>query len=295
MSHQQLWTSSAQTTVYPPLVEYTLWLADDALILSHRLGEWVTRAPELEEDIALANIALDLLGQARGLLTYAAHLEGVGRDEDALAYLRDEREFRNLLITELPNGDFGCTIARQLAFSTYQFELYSRLMSGSDATLAAIAAKAVKEVNYHRDHATQWVLRLGDGTDESHRRMQAGLLAVWPYTAEMFATDVLTDELTNELAGVAVDPASLHDPWLTYVADIVAEAGLEVPMVGPGGRPEVPPEVRKVGLEVRGAGIEIPATGLVRSGGRRGLHSEAMGHLLAHMQYLHRSHPGVSW
>jgi ring-1,2-phenylacetyl-CoA epoxidase subunit PaaC len=246
------------------LVTYALRLGDDALILSHRLGEWIASAPELEEDIALANIGLDLLGQARALLTYASGVEGAGRDEDTLAYRRDEREFTNLQLVELPNGDFGVTIARQLAFSAYQYELYSRLRSSADPTLAAIAAKAIKEVAYHRDHAAQWVLRLGDGTAESHRRMQAGLAEVWPYVGEMFDADEVTDAVTAD--GTAVDPAALREPWAGYVEPLLARATLEVPE----------PTFRG-------------------QGGRRGIHTEAMGHLLAEMQHLHRAHPGASW
>ncbi|WP_026875573.1 1,2-phenylacetyl-CoA epoxidase subunit PaaC [Jiangella gansuensis] len=247
-----------------PLVDYSLRLGDDSLVLAQRLGEWVARAPELEEDVALANIALDLLGQARTLLTYAGQVEGAGRDEDALAYWRDDRDFRNVLLAELPNGDFAVTMARQLMVSAYQYELYDRLRASADETLAAIAGKAVKEVHYHRDHATQWVLRLGDGTDESRRRMVAGLEAVWPYTDELFDTDDVTDLLSTD--AVAVDPASLRDPWRAYVGGVLAEAGLE------------PPD-------------DVPA----RRGGRHGLHTEQLGYLLAEMQHLHRSHPGASW
>jgi ring-1,2-phenylacetyl-CoA epoxidase subunit PaaC len=246
------------------LVTYALRLGDDALILSHRLGEWIASAPELEEDIALANIGLDLLGQARALLTYAGEVEGAGRDEDTLAYRRDEREFTNLQLVELPNGDFGVTIARQLAFSAYQYELYSRLRSAADPMLAAIAAKAVKEVAYHRDHAAQWVLRLGDGTEESHRRMQAGLAEVWPYVDEMFEPDEIIDALRAD--GAAVDPAALREPCAAFVEPLLARATLEVPE----------PTFRG-------------------HGGRRGIHTEAMGHLLAEMQHLHRAHPGASW
>ncbi|SED75253.1 1,2-phenylacetyl-CoA epoxidase subunit PaaC [Jiangella alba] len=235
---------------------YALALGDDALVLAQRLGEWVARAPELEEDVALANIALDLLGQARTLLTYAGELEGRGRDEDALAYWRDDREFRNLLLVELPNGDFAVTMARQLVFAAYQYELYDRLRAGADDTLAAIAGKAVKEVRYHRDHATQWVLRLGDGTDESRGRMVAGLETVWPYV----------DELFEPFDGAGVDPAALREPWTAYVHGVLAEAGLAVPE---------------------------PATR--RGGGRDGLHTEHLGYLLAELQHLHRSHPGVTW
>jgi ring-1,2-phenylacetyl-CoA epoxidase subunit PaaC len=245
-----------------PLTEYVVGLGDDALVLSHRLGEWIAAAPQLEEDVALANIGLDLLGQARSLLSYAGELEGAGRDEDELAFLRDERDFRNLQIVERPNGDFGHTIARQLVFSAYQYELYDRLRTSADVTLAAVAGKAVKEVAYHRDHARQWVLRLGDGTEESHRRMQAGLAHIWPYVAEIFDSW----PVVAALAETAVDPAALRTPWADYVEAVLAEATLKVPDPAFQGR-----------------------------GGRRGLHTEAMGYLLAEMQHLHRAHPGATW
>ena len=243
---------------------YALQLGDDALIMAQRLGEWVSRAPELEEDVAMANIALDLLGQARSLLTYAGEAEGRGRGEDDLAYFRDEREFTNLQIAELANGDFAETVARQLIFSGYQFELYQRLLRSRDQTLAAVAAKAVKEVAYHRDHAVQWTLRLGDGTEESHRRMQAGLTRVWPYVEEMFRTDPLQQALAAD--GVAVDAAELLPAWTRHLTAVLGEATLTWPQV-------------------------LPAPG----GGRRGLHTEQLGHLLAEMQYLARCHPGAQW
>lgn len=258
------WDGTASLAALPPVAEYALRLGDDALILAQRLGEWIANAPQLEEDMALANISLDLLGQARSLLTYAGEVEGKGRDEDDLAFLRIEREFRNLHLVERPNGDFGVTIARQLLFSTYQRELYERLSTSSDEKLAAIAAKAVKEVDYHRDHATQWVLRLGDGTEESHRRIQEGLATVWPYVDEMFEPDELTDSLAERR--IAVDPASLRPAWDAYVDPVLGEATLE-----------------------------RPTAAFVSRGGRRGLHTEAMGYLLAEMQHLHRAYPGGRW
>lgn len=244
------------------LTGYVLGLADDTLILAQRLGEWVTRAPQIEEDIALANIALDLLGQARTLLGYAGEVEGAGRDEDALAFLRDERDFRNVQLVEIPNGDFAVTMARQLIFAGYQYELYRGLLGSTDPTLAGLAAKAVKEVAYHRDHAAQWVLRLGDGTEESHRRMQSGLDRTWPYVDELFES---APELWM-LDGIAVDPASLRPAWDTFVGTVVAEATLITPQ----------PTWRA-------------------RGGRSGYHTEHLGHLLPEMQYLHRAHPGASW
>ena len=252
-------------TTVPDLATYALRLGDDSLVLSQRLGGWITYAPQLEEDVALANIALDLLGQARTLLSYAGEVEGAGRDEDDLAYLRDERDFRNVALVEIPNGDFAVTMARQLCFSTWQLALHQRLTSSADATLAGVAGKSVKEVSYHRDHATQWVLRLGDGTDESHARMQAGLDRVWPYVAELFATDELEQRLAAE--GVAVDVSTLRAEWDAHVDSVLQEAALTRPQGGP----------------------ELPA------GGRRGIHTESFGFLLAEMQHLHRSHPGATW
>lgn len=246
------------------LVTYTLRLADDSLIAAQRMGEWIASAPQIEEDVALGNIALDLLGQARALLTYAGQVEGRGRTEDDLAYLRDERDFLNAQIFELPNGDFGFTMARLLVTSTYHYALYELLQDSADATLAAVAAKAVKEVDYHRDHATQWVLRLGDGTPESRRRMQAGLDRVWPYVGELFESDDVVAALAQD--GIAIDPATLAAPVLAYVNEVAAEATLDAPV----------------------------AT-YSHSGGRRGVHTEEMGYLLAELQHVARSHPGASW
>ncbi len=243
---------------------YALQLGDDALILAQRLGEWVSSAPELEEDVAMANIALDLLGQARALLSYAGQLEDRGRTEDDLAYFRGEREFGNLQIVELDNGDFAQTIARQLLFSSYQLELYQDLQNSRDETLAGVAAKAVKEVSYHRDHATQWALRLGDGTQESHRRMQAGLERIWPYVHEMFRSDPLAQALAAD--GIAVDAPALWPAWHEYLTAVL-----------------------------RAATLTQPDTWIAPGGGRRGLHTERMGYLIAEMQHLARSHPGAKW
>ncbi|MFJ2596171.1 1,2-phenylacetyl-CoA epoxidase subunit PaaC [Streptomyces erythrochromogenes] len=230
-----------------------LALGDDALILSHRLGEWAGHAPVLEEEVALANIALDLLGQARILLSMAG-------DEDELAFLREERSFRNLQLVEQPNGDFAHTIARQLFFSVHQHELYAELARG-DGPFAPLAAKAVKETAYHRDHAEQWTLRLGDGTDESRTRMQAALKALWKYTGELF-------QPVEGLDGV--DWAALEERWLASLTDVVERAGLTLP--------------------------EGPRTGAwAAESGRQGLHTESFGRMLAEMQHLHRSHPGASW
>jgi len=253
------------------LARYALCLGDDALVMAQRLGEWIAAAPQLEEDVALANIALDQLGQARSLLGYAGSLMQPTRSEDELAYFRDERDLRNVQLVErtwaLPGGtgsDFGVTMARMLIWSTYQVELYSRLASSADETLAAIAAKAVKEVDYHRDHATMWVLRLGDGTEESRLRMQAGLEAEWGYVEELFDPSYVDQGLLAN--GVAVDPITLRDPWNSRIDSVLAEATLA--------RPEVSP---------------------ARGGGRDGIHTEQMGYLLAEMQHLARSHPGATW
>ncbi|MGA4997658.1 1,2-phenylacetyl-CoA epoxidase subunit PaaC [Streptomyces arboris] len=234
-----------------------LVLGDDALVLSHRLGEWAGHAPVLEEDVALANIALDLLGQARVLLSLVG-------DEDELAYLREERAFRNLQLVEQPNGDFAHTIARQLYFSVYQHLLYERLAAGG-GEFADLAAKAVKEVAYHRDHAEQWTLRLGDGTAESHERMQAGLEALWRFTGEMFQP---VEGLDATASGV--DPEELEGAWLAAVTGTVERATLTLP-TGP-----------RTGAWTAGAG-------------RQGVHTESFGRMLAEMQHLHRSHPGASW
>ena len=258
------------------LFAYVLSLADDSLIAAQRMGQWIAAAPQLEEDIALGNIALDLLGQARSLLTYAGQVDeaatGKPCDEDSLAYFRDERDFLNVHLVERahggpggePGSDFGVTMARLLILSTYQYELYAALKTSTDETLAAVAAKAVKEVDYHRDHATMWVLRLGDGTGESHAKMQAALDAEWPYVDELFDNAHIDPSLLE--SGVAVDPAGLHDVWQRRVTEVVTQATLTLPVV--------PPAV---------------------TGGRRGIHSEQMGFLLAEMQHLARSHPGAQW
>jgi len=246
------------------LVTYALRLGDDALIMAQRLGSLVTNLPELEEDLAVANIALDLLGQARALLTYAGQLEGKGRGEDELALERDEREFLNVQLVELPDRDFAVTMGRLLLFSTYQLGLYRALTGSRDETLAGVAAKAAKEVAYHRDHAEHWVVRLGDGTEESHARMQAGLAEVWPYGAELFEVDAVQERL--ERAEVAPDLAALRPGWESSIGEVLAEATLE------------PVE-----------------TSWEPSGGRRGLHTESFGYLLAEMQHLRRSHPGARW
>jgi len=252
------------TTTDLDVATYCLRLGDDALVLSQRLCEWSARSPQLEEDVALMNLALDLLGQARHLLTLAGEREGRGRSEDDLAMLRDETDFLSAQLMELDNGDFGQTMARQLLVSAYHLPLWQALTSSTDPDLAGIAGKAVKEAAYHLDHARTWLVRLGDGTDESHRRAQAGLEAVWPYAAELFERDELLDRLV--MRGIAADPAELEPQWRRTVEAVVAEATLT-----------------------------LPETTWRPSGGRRGAHTEAFGYLLAELQHLHRSHPGATW
>jgi len=249
------------------LAAYCLMLGDDALIYSHRLSEWVSNAPELEEDVALANTALDLLGQARVLLARAAHLtEG---DEDSLAYLRTDAQFRNVGLAELSDDlDFARAIARLLIFSSWRLALLHRLLGSTDPVIAAVAGKGVKEVTYHRDYAARWMLRLGDGTDESHRRMQAALDGVWPYIGELFRTSDEERRLID--AGVAVDPAETRGEVDAVLDEVIARATLtrpDKPFIGTiGGR-----------------------------GGRQGVHTEHLGHALAEMQSLARQHPGATW
>ncbi|MCQ9134618.1 1,2-phenylacetyl-CoA epoxidase subunit PaaC [Streptomyces hilarionis] len=251
MTHEAPAPTAAHTTGATHTAA-ALALGDDALVLSHRLGEWMGHAPVLEEEVALGNIALDLLGQARILLSMAG-------DEDELAYLREERAFRNVQLVEQPNGDFAHTIVRQLYFSTYQHLLYDRLATGR-SPFAGLAAKAVKEVAYHRDHAEQWALRLGDGTEASHERMRRACTALWRFTGELF----------RPVDGLHVDPAGLEAAWLESVGGILGRAGLTLP--------------------------EGPRTGAWTAGaGREGLHTESFGRMLAEMQHLHRSHPGATW
>lgn len=247
-----------------PLVLYTLRRADDALVLGHRLSEWTGRAPLLEEELALANIALDLIGQARALYSYAAEQEGAGHSEDDYGYLRDDWQYRNLLLVELPNGDFAQTIVRQVLFSTFNDLYWPAMVKSADVRLAAIAAKAEKETAYHLRHCSDWLVRLGDGTEESHRRAQEGLDRLWPYAGEMFEADEVEGRLIEQ--GVAADPAGLRDGWMGRVDAILSEATLT--------RPEA---------------------AWHQGGGRSGRHSEHLGHLLAVMQHLARSHPGAVW
>jgi ring-1,2-phenylacetyl-CoA epoxidase subunit PaaC len=247
-----------------PLFICTLRLADTALINGHRLSEWCGHAPVLEEELALANIALDLIGQARMLYAYAGEVEGKGRGEDMLAYLRDVASYRNLLMVERPNGDFAVTVVRQLLLSAFMQPYWQAMTRSTDPTLAAIAGKAVKEVTYHLRHCGEWTVRLGDGTDESHRRAAAALDELWAYTGELFETDEVERELIE--SGVAVDPATLRPAFEATLERVLGEAMLA-----------------------------RPRDGWMQSGGRHGRHSEFLGHVLAELQYLQRAYPGASW
>jgi len=254
-------TTSIQVRQTPPVL-YALRRADDALILGHRLSEWCGHAPTLEEEMALANTGLDLIGQARSLYTCAAELEAAGNDEDGYAYLRDAPHYRNLLMVEQPNGDFAFTIMRQFFYSAFADPYWRAMMASANPTLAAIAAKSEKESAYHLRHSAEWVIRLGDGTAESHRRAQDALDALWSFTGEMFEAEdqVLIAD------GTAIDPPTIRPAWDTTIDSVLARATLS--------RPTNP---------------------WMRSGGRSGRHSEHLGHLLAELQHLPRTYPGAKW
>ncbi len=244
--------------------DYLLHLGDDALILSHRLSEWCGHAPVLEQDIALANIALDLLGQARMLLTYAGEVEGAGRSEDDLAYFRTSQQFRNALLVEYPNRDWAYTIVRQFFFDVYNYHLYQALLHSTDAHLAAIAEKALKECTYHLRYSSEWVVRLGDGTPTSHQKMQAAVDELWSYTGELTTPDAI--DLTMTADGIGPNLLNIKTLWEDKVADILAEATLTKP---------------------------TPAW--MQSGGRSGRHTEHLDRLLAEMQHIQRTYPGQVW
>ena len=247
-----------------PLFEYLLQLGDTTLVLGHRLSEWCGHGPFLEEDIAMTNIALDLVGQGRSCLAYAAEVEGEGRDEDALAYLRDAVQYRNLLLVEQPNGDFGVTMMRQFLFDAYQVPLLERLVDSKDERLGAIGQRSLKEARYHLRHSRDWVQRLGGGTEESHARVQAALDELWRFTGEMFVADPALAELVE--AGVAVDPTALETPWKQTVDAVFSEANL------------TPPEGT-----------------WMQDGGREGMHTEHLGYILTELQFLQRAYPGAAW
>lgn len=247
-----------------PLVLYTLRRADDALILGHRLSEWCGHAPMMEEDMALANMALDLIGQARSLYTYAGEAEGEGRTEDDFAYWRDERGYRNLLLVEQQNGDFARTILRQFLYANFADLYWRAMMASKDETLAAIAAKSEKEMAYHVRHTAEWVIRLGDGTTESHARIAAALDELWAYTGELFEMDASEKELVD--AGIAVDLSTLRAAWRDNVKAVLDEATLIT-----------------------------PEDGWMQKGGRTGIHSEHLGHLLSELQHVQHTIPGAVW
>lgn len=246
------------------MLDYVIGLADDALVLGHRLSEWCGHAPLLEEELALANIGLDLIGQARTLYDYAGALEGKGRGQDALAYLRDVPQYRNLLLVEQPNGDFAMTIVRQFLYAAYVAPFWRAMAGSRDATLARIAAEAQHQEDYHLRHAGEWLVRLGDGTDESRRRAQAALDVLWPYTGELFESDETIATLMAD--GLAADPAPIRAAWNKTVDAVLAEATLT-----------------------------RPTDGWMQTGGRCGRHSEHLGYLLAELQFLQRAYPGATW
>jgi ring-1,2-phenylacetyl-CoA epoxidase subunit PaaC len=246
------------------LFEYLLRLGDNSLILSQRLAEWCAHGPVLEEDIALTNVSLDLLGHARLWLTYAGEVEGRGRDEDRLAYLRDAGEFRNVLLVEQPNGDFGVTMARQFYFDAWHYHLLRELSVSRDERIAGIAEKAVKEVAYHLERSTDWIIRLGDGTPQSHGRMQRALNDLWMYTGELFQMDAVDREMQNR--GIGANLERLREPWLQRVTQIFEKATLLV-----------------------------PGETWMQRGGKQGVHTESLGYMLAEMQFLQRAYPGAQW
>jgi ring-1,2-phenylacetyl-CoA epoxidase subunit PaaC len=248
----------------PDLLRYVLRLGDTSLILGQRLGEWIGHAPALEEDLGLGNLALDLIGQARLLLSYAGEIEGRGRDEDALAFLRDAPEFANLTLAEQPNGDFASTIVRQWLIDAWQLEIYEALQTSTDTRLAGIAAKALKETRYHYRFSSAWLVRLGDGTQESQRRVQDSVDALWKFTGELFAADEIDERLAA--AGLAPRLEVLEPRWSARVGDALHQGTLTRP-----------------------ASIPFPWHG------KRGIHTEHLGHMLGEMQFLQRAYPGAQW
>ena len=252
------------TVAESPLVLYALRRADDALILGHRVSEWCGHGPMLEEDMALANMGLDLIGQARELYTYAAKVEGAGNDEDKYAYLRDVRQYRNLLLVEQPNGDFARTIVRQFFYSAFADPYWRAMMKSKDETLAAIAAKSEKESAYHLRHTSEWMIRLGDGTDESHRRAQTAIDDLWAFTGELFHADQSDADLIS--SGIAIDPESLRGRWAETVSNILGVAMLK-----------------------------RPSSDWMQKGGRSGNHTEHLGHLLCELQSMQRTFPNATW
>jgi ring-1,2-phenylacetyl-CoA epoxidase subunit PaaC len=245
-------------------VQYLLRIGDTALVLGQRISEWTGHAPVLEEDIALANMALDLIGQCRAVFSHAAQLEGRGHDEDQLAFLRDERDYRNVTLVELPRGDFAVTIVRNTMMATFFKLLWERLAASSDSEVAAIAGKAIKEARYHQQHAADWLLRLAGGTEESQRRVQKALAELWPYTTELFTSDAIDEQAAA--TGLGPRWGELQEAWAAEMAAILGEAGLAAP-----------------------AAVPFVSTG------KTGVHSEHMGYILTEMQYLQRAYPGGVW
>lgn len=246
------------------LYKYSIRLGDDALILGHRLSELCSRAPFIEEDLALTNMSLDMIGRAQALLGYAAEIEGKEKDADFLAYRRPEIEYQNHLLTEQPNGDFAFTIARQFFISAFEYLFYSELEKSRDANLAAIASKAIKEIKYHQQHAAEWVIRLGDGTEKSHAKMQTAIDDLWMWTGELFEMDEVDNLLIKE--GIGVDLVPLKAAWYNQVQTVLIEATLT-----------------------------MPEDGYMQTGGRKGVHTENLGHILSEMQYLQRAYPDATW
>lgn len=246
------------------LIDYTLHLADNALIIGHRNSEWCGHGPVLEQDIAISNIALDFIGQARNFYQYAAELSGNGATEDSLAFLRDVPEFKNVLITELPNGDWAQTTLRQFLFSTYQYYFYHQLQNSADTRLAAIAAKSLKEVTYHLRWSSEWVIRLGDGTEESKHRLLTAVDELWNFTGEMFLPAAYENALLKE--NIGVDLSMIRQQWNQKVEEVFAEAT-----------------------------IQIPEKSWAQQGGKTGIHTEHFGYILAEMQFLQRAYPGAEW
>jgi ring-1,2-phenylacetyl-CoA epoxidase subunit PaaC len=246
------------------LFEYILRIGDDSLILGHRMSEWCGHGPILEEDIAMTNISLDLIGQATTLLAYAGQVEGKGRNEDALAFLRFDRDYHNLLLVEQPNGDFGMTMMRQFLFDAFRKPYYERLQFSTNKQLAAIAEKSLKETKYHLKHSSEWVIRLGDGTDESHSRIQDSLNTLWRYTSELFYSDEVDVEMQK--AGVAPNMSEVFGDWKKTVDAVLDEATLQ-----------------------------IPTNNWKQEGGRKGMHSEHFGYILTELQYMQRAYPNMEW
>jgi len=258
-------TQTKTLTKQEALFEYLIRLADDRLILGHRLSEWCGHGPILEEDIALANISLDYIGHAASLYEYAVEIEGEDRHRDDLVYFRNDVEYKNLKLVELPKGDFGYTIARQFLFSAFSYFLYERLANIEDEQFSGMAKKHLKEVKYHLRHSREWVFRLGDGTEESHQRIQEAFNDLWTYTEELFYMDEVDELLLAD--GLSVDTRIFKDDWKQLVSDVLNEATLDVPDFDQ----------------------------YMAEGGRKGLHTEHLGHLLAEMQHLRRSYPNAKW